>query len=66
MQNEVQLLKKGDYATFRDNYGYIVLRKVKSVYKHFNGVYSYNVGNGCNGDSFRNEDIITKGEKVNR
>jgi hypothetical protein len=66
-QNE-QLLKKGDYATFKNEYGQIVKRKVKSVYKHFlHGTYSYNTtggnhGYGCNGYTFTNIDII----KINK
>ena len=31
--NQEQLLKKGDYATFKTMYGDIVKRKVQSVYK---------------------------------
>jgi hypothetical protein len=61
--NQEQLLKKGDYATFKTMYGDIVKRKVQSVYKRINGTYSYNTsgnngGQGCNGYAFMNEDII--------
>lgn len=62
--NAEQLLKKGDYATFKNEYGEIVKRKVQSVYKHFiNGTVNYNTtgnsaGQGCNGFTFTNEDII--------
>lgn len=62
--NAEQLLKKGDYATFKNEYGDVVKRKVQSVYKHFiNGTFTYNTsgnngGQGCNGYAFMNEDII--------
>ena len=62
--NQEQLLKKGDYATFKNVYGDIVKRKVQSVYKHFiHGTYSYNtsgynLAQGCEGFQFMNEDII--------
>jgi hypothetical protein len=61
--NDTQLLKKGDYATFKTMYGDIVKRKVQSVYQRINGTFSYNTsgnngGQGCNGYAFMNEDII--------
>ena len=62
--NAEQLLKEGDFATFKNEYGEIVKRKVQSVYKHFiNGTIKYNTrgensGQGCNGFTFTNEDII--------
>jgi hypothetical protein len=61
--NDIQLLNKGDYATFKNEYGDIVKRKVQQVWKHLNGTYRYNTsgnkgGQGCNGFQFMNEDII--------
>ena len=61
--NAEQLLKKGDYATFKTMYGDIVKRKVQQAWKHLNGTYRYNTsgnkgGQGCNGFQFMNEDII--------
>jgi hypothetical protein len=66
MSNSIQLLEVGQKATFKVyNYGTseVVTRKIQSTYTHFNGDIQYNTkgengGSGCDGYSFRNEDLV--------
>ena len=66
MKNSIQLLEVNQRATFKVYvYGIaeVVTRKVQSIYTHLNGEIQYNTkgengGSGCDGYSFRNNDII--------
>lgn len=66
MDNSTQLLKVNQRVTFKVYvYGIteVVTRKIQSIYIHLNGEIQYNTkgqngGFGCDGYSFRNNDII--------